>query len=217
MPQHHPSEEMLLGYATGSLNEPLSLLVATHLALCPTCRREVSAYEMLGGEELEDQLPVSIASDSLVRVLDLLDEPQAAAQSVEPKNRLGGDLRLPQPLRDYVAGSLDGLDWHQRGGIAEASLLPDRNSFKTRLMRIRPGTAIPEHSHHGSEYTLVLTGGFSDHTGHFLRGDVAIADPEVQHRPIADADEDCICLAVMDAPLRFTGPITRLLSPLLQR
>ncbi len=217
MPHHHPSEEMLLGYAAGSMNEPLALLVATHLALCPTCRREVSAYEMLGGEELEGQPPVSMASDSLVRVLDLLDEPEAAAQGIERKEPAEGDLRLPQPLRDYVAGSLDGLDWHQRGGIAEASLLPDRNSFKTRLMRIRPRTAIPEHSHHGSEYTLVLTGGFSDHTGHFLRGDVAIADPDVQHRPIADAGEDCICLAVMDAPLRFTGPITRLLSPLLQR
>ena len=127
------------------------------------------------------------------------------------------DLRLPRPLRDYVAGSLEDLDWHQRGGIGEASLLADRDGFKTRLMRIRPKTAIPEHSHHGSEYTLVLTGGFSDHTGHFVRGDVAIADPAVQHKPIADPGEDCVCLAVTDAPLRFTGPIARLLSPLLQR
>ena len=215
MPHHHPSEEMLLSYAAGSMNEPLALLVATHLALCPECRREVAAYEALGGEELEVQAPALLSSDSLIRVLDRLDvpdEPEAL-----PRPSADGDLRLPRPLRDYVAGSLDSLDWHQRGGIAEASLLPDRNSFKTRLMRIRPKTAIPEHSHHGSEYTLVLTGGFSDHTGHFLRGDVAIADPAVQHRPIADAGEDCVCLAVTDAPLRFTGPIARLLSPLLQR
>ena len=217
MPHHHPSEEMLLGYAAGSLNEPVSLLVATHLALCPDCRREVAAYEMLGGEELEGQSPVTMASDSLVRVLDLLDEPEAPAKSSWPAQTGTGDLRLPQPLRGYVSGSLDSLDWRQRGGIAEASLLPDQNSFKTRLMRIKPKTAIPEHSHHGAEYTLVLAGGFSDHTGHFLRGDVAIADPEVQHRPVADAGEDCICLAVTDAPLRFTGTFVRLLSPLLQR
>jgi putative transcriptional regulator len=217
MPHHHPSEEMLLGYAAGSMTEPVALLVATHLALCPECRRGVSAYEMIGGEELESQAPVTMASDSLVRVLDLLDEPEVSVETSWPKQVRTGDMRLPQPLRDYVAGSLDSLDWHQRGGIAEASLLPDRNSFKTRLMRIKPKTAIPEHSHHGSEYTLVLTGGFSDHTGHFLRGDVAIADPAVQHRPVADADEDCICLAVTDAPLRFTGTIARLLSPLLQR
>ena len=217
MPHHHPSEEMLLGYATGSMSEPLALLVATHLALCPQCRHEVAAYEMLGGEELEDQTPTLLSSDSLVRVLDRLDMPEAPARVPPPRPAVEGDLRLPQPLRDYVGGSLDSLDWHQRGGIGEASFLPEHNSFKTRLMRIRPKTAIPEHSHHGSEYTLVLTGGFSDHTGHFLRGDVAIADPAVQHRPVADPGEDCVCLAVTDAPLRFTGPITRLLSPLLQR
>ncbi|MCG8594546.1 MAG: ChrR family anti-sigma-E factor [Kiloniellales bacterium] len=217
MSHHHPSEEMLLSYAAGSMSEPLALLVATHLALCPQCRHEVAAYEMLAGEELEDQSPALLSSDSLVRVLDRLDAPEAAAEAPQPPLAAQGDLRLPRPLRDYVAGSLDSLDWHQRGGIAEASLLPERDDFKTRLMRIRPKTAIPEHSHHGSEYTLVLTGGFSDHTGHFVRGDVAIADPAVQHRPIADAGEDCICLAVTDAPLRFTGPIARLLSPLLQR
>ena len=217
MPHHHPSEEMLLSYAAGSMNEPLALLVATHLALCPECRRKVAAYEMLGGEELERQQPTTVASDSLVRVLELLDEPEAPSENLRLKQAIVGDIRLPQPLRDYVGSSLDSVAWHQRGGIAELSLLPDRDSFKTRLMRIKPKTAIPEHSHHGSEYTLVLAGGFSDHTGHFLRGDVAIADPDVQHRPIADVGEDCICLAVTDAPLRFTGTIARLLSPLLQR
>ena len=216
MPHHHPSEEMLLGYAAGSTSEPLSLLIATHLALCPECRRKVAAYEVLGGQELEVQAPAMLSSDSLVSVLDRLDAAEEPALAPRPSAE-GGDLRLPRPLRDYVAGSLDSLDWHQRGGIAEASLLTERSDFKTRLMRIRPKTAIPEHSHHGSEYTLVLTGGFSDHTGHFLRGDVAIADPAVQHRPIADAGEDCVCLAVTDAPLRFTGTIARLLSPLLQR
>ena len=216
MPHHHPSEEMLLSYAAGSMSEPLALLVATHLALCPECRRQVAAYETLGGEELENQAPAMLASDSLVSVLDRLDAPAPVIEAPEPR-QAAVDLRLPRPLRDYVAGSLEDLDWHQRGGIGEASLLADRDGFKTRLMRIRPKTAIPEHSHHGSEYTLVLTGGFSDHTGHFVRGDVAVADPAVQHRPIADPGEDCICLAVTDAPLRFTGTIARLLSPLLQR
>ena len=217
MPHHDPSEEMLFGYAAGSMNEPLALLVATHLALCPECRQAVAAYEMLGGEELEDQPPATLASDSLVRVLDSLDSPAARTEVPRAPQMAACDLRVPRPLRDYMAGTLDNLDWHQRGGIAEASLLAERSDFKTRLMRIRPNTAIPEHSHNGSEYTLVLTGGFSDHTGHFLRGDVAIADPSVQHRPVADANEDCICLAVTDAPLRFTGTIARLLSPLLQR
>ncbi len=49
--------------------------------------------------------------------------------------------------------------------------------------------------------------------GHFLRGDLAEADGSVDHRPIADPGEDCLYLAVTDAPLRLTGPVGRLLNP----
>ena len=49
-----------------------------------------------------------------------------------------------------------------------------------------------------------------------MRGDVAEADPSVNHQPVADPGEDCICLAVTDAPLRLTGPFGRLLNPFLR-
>ena len=48
---------------------------------------------------------------------------------------------------------------------------------------------MPQHSHEGEEYTLVLRGGFTDGELHFLPGDVATADPTVDHQPIADAGE----------------------------
>jgi putative transcriptional regulator len=75
---------------------------------------------------------------------------------------------------------------------------------------------MPSHTHEGSEITLVLRGGFSDATGHYRRGDIAIADSEVDHRPRADEDEDCICFAVTDAPLRLTGPVARFVQRLLR-
>jgi putative transcriptional regulator len=42
---------------------------------------------------------------------------------------------------------------------------------------------------------------------------VSEADSQVDHRPVADEDEDCLCLTVTDAPLRLTGWLGRLLSP----
>ena len=60
----------------------------------------------------------------------------------------------------------------------------------------------------------MLKGGFSDKTGHFARGDVAVADAELDHIPVADLDADCICFAVTDAPLRLTGPFGRLMHRL---
>ena len=220
MPHHHPSEEMLLRYAAGSMSEPLGLLVATHMALCPDCRRAHAAYEGLGGDELERQSPAVLRSDSLARVLEQLDAPAAAAFDVSAHLAIATsryvDIRLPQPLRDYVAIPLERLDWRKRGGIAEASLFGDDADLRVRLMRIKPETAVPRHGHGGMEYTLVLTGGFSDASGHYTRGDVAIADPTTQHQPVADPIEDCICLTVTEGRVRFTSPITRLLSPILR-
>jgi putative transcriptional regulator len=36
------------------------------------------------------------------------------------------------------------------------------------------------------------------------------------HRPVVDSDEECICLAVLDAPLKLTGMIGRLVNPFLR-
>ena len=220
MPTHHPGDDLLIGYAAGSLEEPVALVVATHLALCPRCRKEVERLEALGGVLLEEQEALSLGESSLAQVLSRLDE---AADAPEPSRPLpttpnfsAPDPCVPAPLRDYLGAGLEQLAWRTRKGFDEAELLPEATGFRTRLMRIRPGTAMPAHTHQGSELTLVLAGGFSDELGHFLRGDLAEADPSVRHRPVADPGEDCICLAVTDAPLRLTGPVGRLLNPFLR-
>lgn len=84
--------------------------------------------------------------------------------------------------------------------------------YRTRLLRIARGVGLPHHTHEGFEYTIVLEGGFSDQWGEYLEGDFAIADQEVDHAPVADARDGCLCLAVTDAPLRLTGPLGRFLN-----
>jgi putative transcriptional regulator len=44
-----------------------------------------------------------------------------------------------------------------------------------------------------------------------------MGDAELDHTPIADRDEDCICFAVTDAPLQLTGPVVRLLRKVFRR
>ena len=189
------------------------------MALCPRCRAEVAQCEALGGVLLEDQETEALQDDSLERVLARLDD-TAAEESAPPAPRtaarsVGAGPLVPRPLRDCLGEGLNQLDWTTFRGLEKVELLPEFPSFRTRLMRIKSGTAMPTHTHEGSELTLVLAGGFSDENGHFLRGDVAEADPSVTHRPIADPGEDCLCLAVTDAPLRLTGPLGRLLNPFL--
>ena len=216
-PCHHPSAERLLEYASGAAREPTALLVATHLALCPACRRATAELEAVGGALLETAPPEPVAEDSLARLWARLERPEPAAEPaaavVAPQP---GEPLLPQPLRGYVGGSLDQLAWRRLGPVAEARLLTGLAPLTTRILKIKPGAAMPTHTHAGLELTLVLQGGFGDQTGHYLRGDVAEADSDVDHRPIADDDEPCLCLAVTDGPLRLTSRLGRLLNPFLR-
>ena len=90
-------------------------------------------------------------------------------------------------------------------------------SYRATLMRIGAGKGLPVHRHAGSEYTLVLAGGFADGRDRFDRGDVCVADPTVEHKPVADPDQPCICLVVAEAPVVLTGIFGRLLNPFLKR
>jgi putative transcriptional regulator len=90
-----------------------------------------------------------------------------------------------------------------------------RGRASAQLIRSRPGHGVSLHTHQGEEYSLVLTGGYTDPTGHYLRGDVQTATPDLLHHPVADDGEDCIVLAVADAPLAFRNPAVALLAKLM--
>lgn len=212
MPAYHPGSDLLMDYASGAAPEPVALLVATHLSLCSDCRAEVARLDALGGALLETLDSEALAPEALDRALARLDLPEPVAPPSPEGAVSHADPRLPRPLADYIGGDLETLPWKTRGGVAEVDLLAGYPGFRTQLLRIKAGTAVPQHTHGGSEYTLLLAGGFSDASGHYRRGDVAEADPGVDHRPLADAGEDCLCLAVTDAPLRLTGPLGRYLN-----
>jgi len=216
-PMHHADEAILIDYAAGSLREPVALLVATHLALCPVCRAEVRRLESLGGALFDELEPAAVGAECLDEVMARLDEPEPAAATMAPQaSAAPGDKIVPRPLRDYLPASLDEVfAGSGRRRLAEVPLLASYPGYRTRLMRIRAGATMPKHTHGGSELTLVLSGGFSDHTGHYLRGDLAATDPSITHQPVADDDGDCVCLAVTDAPLKLVGPLGMLLNPFL--
>ena len=216
-PEHHLDSAWLMDYAAGSLNEASALVVATHLALCPLCRAEVRRLEGLGGALLDQVEPEAMAPDALDAMLADLDAPpveRPAPPAAVTRTAVGASPILPQPLRDYMGGDADALDWRWGGpGIKQVKRRfgPARRD-QIKLLRVRPGGAIAKHSHGGTELTLVLQGGFTDASGHFLRGDAVARGPDDLHRPVADPDGECLCLTVMDTMPRFRGPLGRLLN-----
>ena len=64
--------------------------------------------------------------------------------------------------------------------------------------------------------TLILEGGFSDSEGSYHEGDFILRRPGDVHAPTALQSEDCICLVVLDAPLKFTTWKFRWMNPFLK-
>lgn len=208
---HHLTEDLLMGYSAGTLPEAVNLIVATHISLCDACRASLDAYDAVGGVLLERHSH-EVSEACLAGALDMI---RNGKTSVTPEPRRGCDL-VPAPLADYVGKGLSDVKWRPVGMGVKQAILETSPEATARLLYIPAGTAVPDHSHNGLELTLVLQGAFEDAEGRFARGDIEIADDDVEHMPVADISQDCICLAVTDAPLRFKGLLPRLAQPFLK-
>lgn len=209
--RHHLTDALLMGHAAGALPEALGLVVASHVSLCDDCRARLGAFEALGGAIVEEAAGAAMAEGSLEATLARIaaGPPPAAA----PPRRRGP---FPAPLARYVGGGPEAVRWRSLTGGAKQAILPTAKGATVRLLSIPGGMALPDHGHRGIELTLVLQGAFRDGAESFGPGDVEIADASVEHTPVAEAGEACLCLAATDAPLRFTGLLPRLAQPFLR-
>ena len=197
-------DALLADYAAGHLSGPLHGLVAAHLMMKPDNRSYVAAVEALRAREVFDNAGVPVSNRDA-----MLDRIFAHAPREDAVIR---DPVIPAPIARLVGRRLSDVKWRKRFPGFREYRLADDSQGEVSLYWINAGHKIPSHTHEGTEVTLVLKGGFSDSFGHYGRGDIAIADGEVDHRPVADEGEDCICFAVTDAPLRLTGPIGRIVQ-----
>ncbi len=206
MIRHHPSQELLLEYAAGTLSSGMALCVNMHLKYCPHCAEIVDRMTHVGGMLMEELEPVEVAPDSFDALMQRIDEEDMLAAEV--KNTKGLD-RARELLSNWIPGGWNVVSWKPQWFKIYEFLLATSEDGRERLslQRINAGGVAPVHSHYGREVTVVLEGGFSDEQGVYQAGDFIIKDQQHKHRPRAHENEDCICLALLEAPVRLTGPV----------
>ena len=210
--KHHLSQDLLMKYSSGTLCEAFSLAVATHISMCYDCRAALESFEAVGGALLDVSTPEEMSVDSFESVMALIESERA--EITQPASQPKSDV--PSALSDYIGGSLHDVKWRPSGLGVKQSLLKTSGNSTARLLYIPAGTAVPHHSHNGNELTLVLKGAFEDEVSRFGPGDVEMADEDLDHQPVAVHGEDCICLAVTDAPLKFQTLVHKLVQPFLK-
>ena len=224
MINHHPDDNLLTEYASGSIANALGIIVCAHLQACPHCRQRVEHLNKLGAAILKqsiaepvkaesfDQLMARIRNQSPAVDVDRIAKTQDVHASYEKDPML---KRLPKVIAKLLPS--DGkLKWRRASGTLKiARLQAGQQEYEVSFQRISSGGKVVEHDHGGLEITLVLHGSFSDEDGIYSEGDFLVRTPGEIHRPTATQNQDCLCISVVEAPVKVTGLFGKLVNPFL--
>jgi putative transcriptional regulator len=209
--EHHPTESMLAAFAAGTLDHGQHVAIATHLVSCPQCRNFMRSMEHVGGAVLTGLPPVAMASDALAKVEARLNEPVCpVATGTTP---IVGETEIPG-LPKFVRGyRFENWKWIAPSVHVRPIVLPHVSDTRVFLLRSGPGTKMLQHTHTGIEMTCVLSGAFRQDGDRYGAGDFDLGDETVDHQPIVEPGQDCICLVAMQGELRLNGVIGRIMQP----
>ncbi len=209
---HHLDAATLSAFAAGTLDGALSVVAASHISSCSACRAAALKAEQVGGGLLASLEAAAVSEDCRAQTLERLDRATLHRFPAKASSK----SEFPAPLARLLPGMrLADLKWKTKApGWAMVDLpLPAGSRGKLFLVRVGAGKSMPLHGHGGSEITLILSGAYNDRLGRFAPGDVADLDEAVEHEPVAEADQPCICLVATEAPTRFKSRMVRLVQP----
>jgi putative transcriptional regulator len=199
---HHPTDETLAAFASGTLEEARELVVSMHLSLCTACSHKVGGYEAIGGELLEQAPPVSLEPGALHNVLRLIE-----------KNSAAPDTAPEEPLGRYQLGP---WRWVGPGARQRSVSVPEVSNIKVFMLKAAPGTKLPHHKHTGYEWTCVLEGAFEHQLGRYGPGDFDEADETMEHKPTVCDGHPCICIVALQGSIMLQSRLGRIIQPLLR-
>ncbi len=213
MINYHPTDKQLQQFAEGNISSALALVVSAHCDVCSQCQEKVddinielsSVIENIRANDYVD--PAFEKMLASIMHLPIVDTKPVVAPRIELDGRF---FDVPRPLQRFVKNTgnwshLLGKVWQAPVDLGDAGM--------ANFIYMEKGGRVPEHTHKGTELTLVVDGEFSDGLADYDSGDFIIMDNEHIHSPHSNAVEGCLVFSIVDKPLHFTSGIARLLNP----
>ena len=207
------TETALTNYAAGKLSPAKHTLVSYAIELNPKLAQAGEFNMAVAASMLDDVRPVALSPLFMGKVLEKLSfersEPVANDRFATPT--LPGALK---PLIKHIdAGN---IPWKSLfPGVAIHEVLGNRKSKRGErlyLLKVKSGMQMPEHSHDGQEWALIISGSYSVNQKIYRRGDLHIENEHTSHSPLVCEGEDCICLVMTEAPLVMKGLLPKLVQ-----
>jgi putative transcriptional regulator len=209
----HPTPEQLLTFSAGNCRPPTALMISAHIDMCAQCQSTTrQMQEVLAIEALSEETPLSNEYASMMSDITLLP----VAESFDGKNQAlpleldGRYFTLPRALRRYQSNT---GNWSRLAGKLWQAPVDIGGSDKATFIYMEKGGKVPEHTHKGTELTLVIDGQYSDGLADYDCGDFTLLDATNKHLPHSEAEEGCLVFTIVDKPLHFTSGIARVLNP----
>ena len=212
----HPKFIDLQAFSAGNCEPAMALMISAHVDMCAQCQQDCLEIQADLAKELfaEQKAIAPMDSQYLEMMANITDLPISNTVFKEPSNTSieldGKFFELPRALRRQVKNTgnwsrLVGKIWQapvNLGGIGKAN-----------FMYMEKGGRVPEHTHKGTEMTLVIDGQYGDGIAEYDCGDFTVLNNQHKHLPHSEADDGCLVFTIVDQPLHFTAGIARLLNP----
>jgi putative transcriptional regulator len=215
MIKFHPTNQQLSAFADGLLSPAEALIVSAHCDMCSQCAFKVSLFTESHSEEVFDENIELIESPSFGNMLaEITNEEVDKGLVQKPTNRVieleGRHFVLPRSL-SRLSESMG--NWsHLVGKLWQAPVNIGGDNVANFIF-MEKGGSVPEHTHRGSEMTLVVNGEYSDGLDSYRSGDFTVMNGQHIHTPSTNADEGCLVFSIVDKPLHFTSGWARLINP----
>ncbi|WP_047047795.1 ChrR family anti-sigma-E factor [Vibrio mexicanus] len=227
MIKFHPDTAVLKQFAAGELPDSISVIVASHVEMCPHCQKVVELEnELLAKQAFDngvntesetyadiDTVETLLVDDEFASMIASITSDTAVTHSTPAKhsdNEItvnGQTVSLPRALN-----SIRLKEWSGIGKLSRSRLELDDDNLRASLLHIDKGGQVPTHTHKGFEITLLLQGSFKDEMGTYKEGDFVWLNGEHTHNPVSE--EGCVCLTVSSDALHFTEGMSKLFNPI---
>jgi putative transcriptional regulator len=212
----HPNFTDLRGFSAGNCEPAKALMISAHVDMCSQCQQQCIEFQAEMATKLFNSKATSAPLDSqlysmMSKITDLPEANFTDNETISNSVELDGKFfELPRALRRYVKNT---GNWSRLVGKIWQAPVDLGDIGKANFMYMEKGGRVPEHTHKGTEMTLVVNGQYGDGIAKYDCGDFTIMDNHHNHLPHSEADDGCLVFTIVDQPLHFTAGIARLLNP----
>jgi len=209
----HPTDEQIRSFAQGNMPAAEALIISAHCDMCSECNAKLLTESERQASEALGEFSSDTVLDSMMAEIIQQPVPQIDSVALPLQSTIeldGRTFAVPRALRRYVRktgnwSSLVGKLWHAPVDLGNIGM--------AHFIYMEKGGRVPEHTHKGTEHTLVINGEFSDGISEYDSGDFISLNDGHTHAPFSDASEGCLVFSIVDKPLHFTSGLARLLNP----